>query len=363
MASNKNQHYVPRCYLKAFTLNRANKAINLFNIDAERLIINAPVKNQCSSDYFYGKDAALEKALQATEGAYSTCAARVQAAGYQITDSDKTFLRRFWLLQYLRTDAASRRVTEMSSGMLKRAGADHLEFKLEMKDAVQIAMRAYVDEIQIIDDLKVCLFRNRTEVEFVASDDPAILTNRWQLSARHRKGRSFGINSAGALALLPISPSTLLCAYDGDVYSIEHDNGWVNLSRTQDVDALNEHQILNCRANVFISDVNGFPHYRSQHDRVKHRRLAQKYRFNYAVLDREADGVARYRVVERDPEEHEEAIIHTEFLCSTPSAWPSQMALRHKSSAFTNGTGLGYIRRSEAQRRGLHRFRRERADL
>lgn len=68
MASNKNQHFVPRCYLRPFTINCNNKAINLFNIDKQKFIKNAPVKHQCSRDYFYGEDLIIEKALQPIEG-------------------------------------------------------------------------------------------------------------------------------------------------------------------------------------------------------------------------------------------------------------------------------------------------------
>ena len=52
MADNKNQHYVPRVHLKPFTLDGEGLAINLLNIDRMKPISNAPVKNQCSGDYF-----------------------------------------------------------------------------------------------------------------------------------------------------------------------------------------------------------------------------------------------------------------------------------------------------------------------
>ena len=55
MASNKNQHFVPRCYLREFTHKSENKAITVYNIDRKKCIPKAPVKNQCSKDYFYGK--------------------------------------------------------------------------------------------------------------------------------------------------------------------------------------------------------------------------------------------------------------------------------------------------------------------
>jgi hypothetical protein len=55
MASNKNQHFVPRCYLRAFTCNGENRMINLFNIDRRVCIEGAPVKHQCSGAISMGK--------------------------------------------------------------------------------------------------------------------------------------------------------------------------------------------------------------------------------------------------------------------------------------------------------------------
>ena len=72
MATNKNQHFVPRCYLRPFTLNEENKAINLFNIYREKPIHLTPVKHQCSRDYFYGDNPKLENAIQFIEGSYAT---------------------------------------------------------------------------------------------------------------------------------------------------------------------------------------------------------------------------------------------------------------------------------------------------
>lgn len=38
MASNKNQHFVPRCHLRPFTRDTEGKVINLFNLDRDSRI-------------------------------------------------------------------------------------------------------------------------------------------------------------------------------------------------------------------------------------------------------------------------------------------------------------------------------------
>ena len=204
MASNKNQHFVPRCHLRPFTKDEADAAICVFNIDRQKFIVNAPVKNQCSGDYFYGKNDSLERAIQLVESAYGKVIRELRMPRYILTEDAKTVLRRFWLLQYMRTEAASRRTVEMAIESDRVAGIEAFSFRFDVQRAVQFAMLTYAKTMDVIDDLKICLIRNRTSVPFVTSDDPAVLTNRWYLEDRRIRGRSFGWQASGLLAILPL---------------------------------------------------------------------------------------------------------------------------------------------------------------
>jgi len=78
-------------------------------------------------------------------------------------------------------------------------GVDGPEFNLSIREAVLVAMRAFVDVMDAVDDLRVCLLRNVTPVPFVTSDNPAVLSNQWHLDDARVRWRSFGLHSAGAL--------------------------------------------------------------------------------------------------------------------------------------------------------------------
>ena len=346
MASNKNQHFVPRCYLRPFTIDGSSSAINLYNIDRQKFIERAPVKHQCSGDYFYGKDPLLEGAIQSIEGRYSNTLRELLKPGYVLTDEHRHVLRVFWLLQHLRTEAASRRSVEITEAVHDVSGQTGASFRYEIREAVQVAMKTFAVSMDSVADLKVCLVRNRTGIPFITSDDPAVLTNRWHLESARTKGRSFGLHSAGDILLLPVSPKILCIGFDGDVYSVPDRNGWTEVRRDADVEAFNQHQFLNCRANVFVQDSVSFQHVHESFLRAVPRRPESRHKLHYAVLDRREGGFASYRVVNcAEAGEHEEAMIHVQVMHARPVYWPRQISWRLNGFVFTNGTGVGYVRR------------------
>jgi hypothetical protein len=362
MASNKNQHYVPQCYLKRFSSIESGAAINLFNLDRKKLIENAPIKKQCSKGYFYGEDLVLEKALQPIEGEYSTVINQIIEPGYKLSKEHKTFLKRFWLLQNMRTDAASRRSVEMTDEMGVVAGIDPSEYRQELKAAVIHSMRMFFEHIDMIDDLKVCLIKNKTDAEFITSDDPAILSNKWHILKKSSLGLSFGLGSAGNIVLLPLTPNILFLGYDGDVYSVSHNNGWVDVKDKHDIQYLNEHQFLNCRANIYSYKSNVEAELISDYEKIESRKPVLRHNITYSVLDCVEDGFKRYKVIDRkDAGEHDEALIHCQMKYPMPSFWPKQIRWRSNGFVFSNDSGVGFIRRSRISEMAGGKFRKIRA--
>ncbi|QJA25445.1 DUF4238 domain-containing protein [Vreelandella piezotolerans] len=347
MATNKNQHFVPRCYLKPFSNNGEGKAIRVFNLDREQIIENAAVKHQCSGSYFYGENERLETAIQSIEQKYAGALLRVRSPSYNdFLVKDELILKRFWLLQYLRTEAASKRAVEMSNDLVKLAGAGY-DFNLEIRDAVQMAMHAFANEMRVIDDLKVCLIKNATSFPFVTSDDPAVFNNKWFKSDRRHLGSGFGLRSSGVLAFLPLCENTMFIAYDSDVYSIPKNSGIIKIKREEDVYALNQLQFLNSRANVFPGQRYSRKLLCDAYRSCEENRLNVRHAFHYAVFDGVEKGQKRYRVVgEHEHEGHQEILVHSQNLFPSPKSWPILLQWRKKGFGMTNGTGVGCIRRT-----------------
>jgi hypothetical protein len=348
MADNKNQHYVPRVYLKPFTLQGEGVAINLLNIDRMKLVQNAPVKSQCSGDYFYGKDERLERAINFVENPYGEVVRFLTGDGAAVNSAVRMVILRFVYLQYLRTEAASRKAAEMSRAMLEVPGSDITipTARNAMKTTVQIAMLHFAESMGIVDDLKVCIARNRTGRPFVTSDDPAILTNRLHLQRRHEVLRSFGVKTAGATFFLPLSPSLCAIVYDSAVYQTSQRGGWIDVAREADVDALNEQQILNCMANLFYREWDFRAQLTEQVLARRKLRPERRHTVVHAVLDQTTEWGSRYAVKEiTDLREEKEVLIHIKTNHPKPSAWPSFLRFRSDAKAYSNKSGAGLTRR------------------
>jgi hypothetical protein len=201
-----------------------------------------------------------------------------------------------------------------------------------------------------MEDLKVCLVRNRTNLPFVTSDDPAVLTNRLHLQHPRLLGVAPGLGSAGAIFFLPLSKDVLFIAYDGGIYTVPHSRGWIDVKREQDIEAFNQHQFLNCRANIYFGEWDKRESAADGFKKIADRRPNARHRVNYAILEHEDGGVRTFRVVDKAADHlGERALIHVEGVLAEPSRWPSQIGRRADGYAYANGSATGLIRRGVVQ--------------
>jgi hypothetical protein len=63
----KNNHFVPRSYLQRFC-SGSDRQIALYNLKSGRTVEAAPIKSQCSRDYFYTKNPIFEQNFSKIEG-------------------------------------------------------------------------------------------------------------------------------------------------------------------------------------------------------------------------------------------------------------------------------------------------------
>ncbi len=352
MPSQKNQHFVPRCHFRPFTAGCAGAAINIFNVKLQRGIENASVKGQCSKSYFYGSDLKLENMLKKGENLYGDMIQRITDPCYRLTDTDALLIKRFICLQSSRTEIAAKRralaTADMRDAIFTARGVKE---KIDLSEEAIIieSLRTCVAIWHIVDDLKVCLIKNETNRSFVTSDDPAVITNRFYLQKRRQS--KFGLGSAGALLILPLTPRVCALCYDGDVYSVPNSSGWISLNKLPDVLSINEHQYLKCASNIYFSSWNELPYIEKEFSSAAERRLAQPWELFVADLVSVDEFSETFEVVPREnTTAAKRSILGLSLLYPTPCRWPSVIGYRSTPFGFTNGSAVGLIRKSLAQR-------------
>ncbi|MGY4252945.1 hypothetical protein ACVI1L_000013 [Bradyrhizobium sp. USDA 4516] len=345
MPDKKNNHFVPRCHFKPFSLNEEGKAINLYTSVKKLLIPNAPVKSQCARDYFYGTDGVLETELEQIEGDYAAAVRRVVAK--HESDDDLSLLRFFSYLQLRRTEIAMKRIKEAEEAMLNDV-PEHVMPQPTLDDIMSVSMKLCTEAKPLLADLRVRIVENRTDIDFVTSDDPAIATNKWMSQRMNAEG--FGVATSGYILIMPLTPRLAVLCYDNQVYTIPSlVAGRVLLKKSSDAEALNELQYLKAAANIYFSSWEMGEYVRRQFEEARPRRIEDWFVTRYYLMVSD-DGEKRvFKEVKEEETRvpNSRSIVHSGVRYPVPSRWLSQLKYRDPIKTFSNGTGAGHVRKEE----------------
>ena len=332
-------------------------AINLYNIRSGRSVKGAPVKGQCARDYFYGEDLKLERALQRLEAEYARIIRLVESAPGSINSDDLNTLRDFAYLQFSRTEMAMRRKREMME-----AGHDMIydgrnvpKPVLDISDRKIIlsSMLMYLDTRMYVSDLKSCVIKNESRSQFVTSDDPAIMANRF--AAQRLRTDSFGLKSSGVLLFLPLTPCLMLMSYDGNVYTLpDKAGGFLRIRDDADVLALNELQYLKAAENIYFRSWEQRDHIEQKFRAASPRRPLAWFDLYMFVPDGTLvqDGanavVEKYRrATDEERATARETLMVQRNHYPIPSSWLSKLKYRRPVRAYYNGSAVGHVRKEE----------------
>ena len=352
MPANKRQHFVPKCHMKPFSLDRQAKAINAYNWQADRGIQNVPVKGQCARDYFYGHDLELEKILGQLEGGYGAIIRKIEEAPETLTEEDLRELRSFASLQMSRTEQAIKRRAKAVEGMDELSYRGMEDAKKEEPNVTHeflmlMAIKHWVELRPHFRDLDIVLLRNETKTDFVTSDDPAILINR--LYSQRLGHRPFGIIAAGVQLVMPLTPRVAFLCYDRATYAAPNRQGfWLPITRPNDVDALNQLQFISCASNIYFDRWEQLEYVKGGFKEAAELRPKSWFRHWVGVLEKKTPAGELYWRV--DPEvgvgKATKVISHSPIY-PKPSRWVSELPFRPKVFAFENGSAVGLIREAQ----------------
>ena len=345
MADYKNQHFVPRCVMKPFSLNGEGKAINLYTFGQKRIVQNAAVRNQCARDYMYGAGGHIEHGLATIEAAYSKALARVESRTE--TTEDLQLLRFFAYLQLRRTEIAILRLKQAEDAFFKDIFGKDAPEGLPLEYFMRASLQLCSDTREKIDDLKIRIIENKTDVEFVTSDDPAIMTNRFAAQKLNEDG--FGVISSGLLLVLPLTPRLAALCYDGLVYTAPNlIGGRMILKDARDVESLNELHYLKAAASIYFSSWETAEYVRDQFERARRCRIDEWFVLKHLIYVRtdETGDIYREGTLE-EAKASGRSIANSSFKYPIPSRWLSELTYRRPPRTFSNGTAIGHVRKAE----------------
>lgn len=352
MPTQKRQHYVPRCYLKPFSLNGEGSAINLMNFSKSKTIRNASLKGQCAKDYIYGQDLVIENRLKELEGRYAEILRLLQAGG-ALNEEELRFVLGFMHLQSMRTDMAVQRLRlshlEMQNAVFNGQPVNPAEIDLSDKALMRDSIQMFQETVGLIEDLKVCFVKNSTQTDFITSDDPAIFTNRYHF--QRLRESSFGLLSSGALLIMPITPRLLALAYDRLTYTVpDKDGHYVTIKNSSEIAALNELQYLKAAENIYFRHWDDENRISGEFYVVKDRRPKSWCEIKFFVFDGvDPDGAERFRAAASNEEAKnaDRTMMQMSSRYPSPSSWISKLRYRSSIKTYYNGTAVGHVRKAE----------------
>lgn len=259
----KNQHYVPRTLLRGFSVD--GRSISLLVLKSGRRVSGASIGDQCSRNYYYGKDGTIENGLSVIEGRFAAALGdRSLSRLERVSGDDEMNIVFFVHLQRGRTVGAAASVAAVTDGMarqvlekdvrIKRMGIDLSQFRFERSDPQIDALHHTLTSGPVVFDLEVKFLVANKKPKFVISDDPVVLHNQW--AEQHPRFRCWpavtGLAHKGLQIFMPVSADVCIALFDRSTYEYGSPTSKVCTPSVRDIKTLNDLQALNARDNIYF---------------------------------------------------------------------------------------------------------------
>lgn len=352
--SNKNQHFVSQAYLRWFGIPQVDaevRAINLFAIGQRKVVQRASIKKQCSSDYFYGRDQAVEDLLQFFEGRYGAAMASLHRG--EVRENEIGDLMQFLFLQSLRTSSQlTERLRLIGEFNKLEIGGKRVRESMPPADKVQEMQQQlliFAKEQSALADLRPVFLVNRTNVPFITSDNPAMFINR--LYSQRYGDPTGGLIQSGGIATIPLTLRIALLAYDADVYQPVGSKFVFEVRRDADVDRLNELQVIRASSALFFQQAADADYVQRLFEAHKGRRRTEWSVTRVFIRDGEDDHFERFRKIRPDDQNSLEPRIQSMSpILPAPRTWPGFIKIKMRPKGWTNGTVIGFVREAHTKR-------------
>lgn len=265
MAKKKNNHFVPKCYLKQFA--KQTGAVCIYQISKRAVIADDPFHSQCQKDYYYGKGNDWEDQLSILESKCSSIFTKIATDPcYFPCPSEIDILREFVIYQRSRTVANNEYMRRQKKATVKAVAEMHFEKtgRVYKDDVLDRAIEIYLDEHSTIpvDSLEMASTVKSAisdmdfsiidfEERLVTSDNPIIMINPF---TKH----TIGLGNIGLIIFFPITPYQLAVFFDKKLFPELVNKNRAASTCNSDLGILNCYQFINANQVVLSQETSDF---------------------------------------------------------------------------------------------------------
>ena len=248
---------------------------------------NIPTSSICSEDYFYDRDGKIENSLAAMEIKWSSALENVLKDNFTTDDIER--IREFVVYQIGRTKAMLLHNKEIGTsfvkGILKQSfgktiDGEALEDFIDNEITPELGLAIAKKEIPTIQDLKMKVITNETEMSFITSDVPVIVVNPWRIS-------SAGLCMIGEVIFFPISPRKMIFFYDAKFYGKLPDR----ICDESVIEIFNQYQYVSADERLLSKDIKDINHIINNEELISKREQFQKTKKTDNIGDGEQVGI------------------------------------------------------------------------
>ncbi|WP_165590540.1 DUF4238 domain-containing protein [Chryseobacterium aquaticum] len=259
----KNQHYIPKFYLKKFSYNLNDKQLGIFNLDTEFFKIDAKLKTQASKSFFYGRDGKLEDALGGLEKIYGETFKKI-ILSHKLSKNnpnEKRELISFIVVSQLRNPLQISNAQNAFDDLEKTAKNLYPNEtlkepmgKISHEESVKILLGLMSELAKYLHDLDYKLIINDSDLPFIISDNPIVKYNQF-LEQVNRKGSTTSYGNIGIQIFIPLNPKLMVIFFDSKIYKLGYKKQQeIKLNNYAEITDLNILQFLNCDKMLFFNE-------------------------------------------------------------------------------------------------------------
>jgi hypothetical protein len=293
----KNQHYIPKFYLRNFSFQNNRKQIGVYDINNCIYVQRGKLKTQGSEDFYYGKDGELENRLSEIEIHLANAINNI----IETSELPKKGTEYYQSLLFFTSITALRSPVflDMMKGMnnsmkneLNKLDPNFKNFhdinKLDDETLIQLLLSMSSKVSEIIWDLEIKLLINNTNTAFISSDFPIIKYNQFLEKKNIASKTGYGL--IGLQIIFPINDKFSIILFDSSIYKVGNKRDkFLLINNQKDIDSLNTLQFINCLTTIYFNEKTSEEYIKKIHQQSKKFKRANQGKSELSYLVKEGE--------------------------------------------------------------------------